>query len=37
MKSGQEGLTLWSSESPDLPYDPLATELHQAPSVGRLS
>ena len=34
---GQEGLTLWSLESPDFPYDSLAAELDQAPSLGRLS
>lgn len=34
---GQEGLTLWSLESLDFPYDSLATELDQAPSLGRLA
>ena len=34
---GQEGLTLRSLESLDFPYDSLATELDQAPSLGRLA
>lgn len=34
---GQEGLTLWSLESPVFPCDSIATKLDQAPSLGRLS